>query len=110
MPMPKQLARDAYCSAPPLATTSIRPPRLSREQEARSPRAPLVAIKREVNDSSFESVEFIVDDLEGLEDVKPPIKVEFDPRQVRAGLAGLWIRPPQLVRLNVFKRSSSPRP
>ena len=62
-----------------------------RDQEARGPRAPLIAIKREVTELSIKSVEFIVD----IEDEKPPIKVECDPRQVRAGVAALSIRPPQ---------------
>ena len=92
MPMPKQLTRDTYCSAPPLSSVSLRPPQLSREQEARRPRAPLVLVKREVEESSIESVEFYVDDEE---DEKPPIKVEIDPRQLRAGVASLTIRPPQ---------------
>ena len=94
MPMPRQLARDAYCSAPPISTSSLCPPRLSRKIEARRPRAPLVAIKREVQESSIESVEFFVDeDLEDL-NIKPPIKVEIDPRQVSVCVAGLTIRPP----------------
>ena len=90
--MPKQLMRDAYCSAPPLSSVSFLPPRLSREQEAGRPRTPLVLVKREVKESSIESVEFFVDDEE---DKKPPIKVEIDPRQLRAGVASLMIRPPQ---------------
>ena len=89
--MPKQLTRDAYCSAPPLSSISLRPPRLSRDQEAQRPRAPLVNIKREVCESSIESVEFVVNN--DPEDVKP-IKIEFDPRQIRAGVAALAIRPP----------------
>ena len=95
MPMPKQLERDAYCSAPPLKMSSIRPPRLTHEQEAHRPRAPLVTIKREVNESSIESVEFVDNNLEDFIDVKPPVKVEINPRQLRAGVAGLSIRPPQ---------------
>ena len=93
MPMPKQLQRDAYCSAPPLSTSSLRPPRISREQEARRPRVPLVVVKREVEKSSIKSIKFFVD--YDYEDVKPPIKVEVDPRQLRAGVASLTIRPPQ---------------
>ena len=84
--MPKDLRllpRDAYCSAPPLHS-SVRPPRLSRDVEAKSPRAPIIEVKREVT-SSIESDDF---------KVKPPIKVEQDPRQVRVGLAALAIRPP----------------
>ena len=86
----KQLDRDAYCSAPPLSTTSLRPPQLSREVEARRPRTPLVESKREIS-SSIESVEFIVDEEF---DVKPEVKVELDPRQLRRGLAALAICPP----------------
>ena len=93
MPMPKRLTWDAYCSAPPIPTISIRPPRLTRDQEARRPRAPLVTIKREVTESSIESVEFVVDN--DIKDEKPPIKVECDPRQVRAGVAALSIRQAQ---------------
>ena len=76
----KQLDRDAYCSAPPLSTTSLRPPRLSREVEARRPRTPLVETKREIS-SSIESAEFIVDEDF---DVKPDVKVELGPRQIRS--------------------------
>ena len=92
MPMPKQLERDAYCSAPPLFTMTLRPPRISREAEARRPRAPLIIVKREIESSDIESVEFVVNDNE--EDVKPPVKIEVDPRQLRAGIATLSIRPP----------------
>ena len=86
----KQLDRDAYCSAPPLSTSSLRPPRLSREAEARRPRAPIIEVKREIT-SSIESAEFIQDEDF---DVKPPVKVELDPRQLRAGIVALAIRPP----------------
>ena len=82
----KQLDRDAYCSAPPLSTSTLRPPCLSREAEARHPRAPIVDVKREVG-SSIESVEFVLDDEF---DVKPP-KVEIDLRQLRRGIAALTI-------------------
>ena len=68
----KQLDRESYCSAPPLSTSSLRPPRLSREAEARSPRAPIVETKREVM-SSIESAEFVQD-----EDFD--VKIEVDPR------------------------------
>ena len=92
--MPKQLQRDTYCSAPPLSTSiSLQPPRISCEQETRRPRAPLIEVKREIGESSIKSVKFFVDD--DYEDVKPPIKVEVDPRQLRAGVASLTIRPPQ---------------
>ena len=52
----KQLDRDAYCSVPPLSTSTLRPPRISREVEARRPRAPLIKVKREV-ESSIKSAE-----------------------------------------------------
>ena len=85
----KQLDREFYCSAPPLSTSSLRLPRLSREVEARCPRAPIVEMKREVT-SSIESAEFVQDkDF----DVKPALKIEVDPRQLRVGLAALAIRP-----------------
>ena len=86
----KQLDRDAYCSAPPLSTSSLHPPRLSRETEARRPRAPIVETQREIT-SSIESAEFIQDEDF---DVKPQVKIEVDPRQLRAGIAALAIRPP----------------
>ena len=95
MPMPKQLTRDAYCLAPPLKTTTIRPPRLSRDAEVRRPRAPLRPVKREVDSSEIDSVEFVIDNAD--EDVKlaaRPVKIEQDPRQVRLGLAAISIRPP----------------
>ena len=88
--MPKnlqQLDRDAYCSAPPLSTSSLRLPRLTRETEARRPRAPIFEVKREVT-SSIESAEFVQDEDF---DAKPPVKVELDPRQLRAGIAVLAI-------------------
>ena len=75
--------------APPLSTSSLRPPRISRKAEARRIRAPLIKVKREV-ESSIESAEFIVD--EDFE-VKHPVKVKLDPRQLRAGIAALAIRP-----------------
>ena len=81
MPMPKQLQRDAYCSAPPLSTTTLRPPRISRDMEVRRPRAPLVVVKREIDSSEVESVEFVVDDEFAI-DLKPQLKV--DPRQLAA--------------------------
>ena len=85
----KQLDRDAYCSAPPLSMSTLRPPCLSREAEVKRPRGPIFGVKREVG-SSIESVEFVVDEEF---DVKPP-KVELDPRQLRAGIAALAIAPP----------------
>ena len=68
----KLVGRDAYCSAPLLLTTSLRPPRLSREMEARCPRAPLANTKREVTASFIESAEFVLDEEF---DIKPDIKV-----------------------------------
>ena len=53
MPMPKKLERDAYCLAPPLYTTSLRPPRISREAEARHPCAPLIIVKQEIESSEI---------------------------------------------------------
>ena len=69
--MPKnirQLDRDAYCSALPRSTSSLRPPRLTSEAEVRRPRAPIITVKREVT-SSIKSAEFIVDEDFN---VKPP--------------------------------------
>ena len=88
MPMPRQVRWDAYCSAPPLSITTLRPPRISRDIEVRRPRAPLVIVKREIDSSEVELVEFVVDD-EFKIDVKPQPKVVLDPRQ----LAALSIRP-----------------
>ena len=87
----KQLDREAYCSAPPLSTLALRPPRLTREAERTRPRAPIHApadCKAEI--SSLESVEFVADEDY---DLKPEVKVELDPR-MRAGIAALAIRPP----------------
>ena len=86
----KQLDREAYYSAPPLSTSNLRPPRILRDVEVRRPRAPLIEVKRELT-SSIESAEFIVDEEFEL---KPPIKIEIDPRQLRAGIPALAIRPP----------------
>ena len=86
----KQLDREAYCSAPPLPTSALRPPRLTREAEAVRPRAPIHApldCKAEV--SSLEYVKFVADEDF---DVKPAVKVELGPR-MRAGIAALAIRP-----------------
>ena len=93
----KQLSREAYCSAPPLLSTSLRPPQLTRETEGR-PRAPLRApigkqeVKAEI--SSIESVEFVKDEPV---DVQPDVRnIPWDPRQVsdplQVGLAALAIR------------------
>ena len=92
----RQLSREAYCSAPPLPSFSIRPPRLTRDSEASRPHAPLRTpvgeVKAEI--SSIESVEFVEE-----EDVKPDIKfgIPFNPRQrddpLQASLAALAIWP-----------------
>ena len=95
MPMSSKLALcDAYCSAPPL-TSSFRPPRLSRAEEARRPRAPLRVVKREVRESEPDSVEFAVDVNDEV-DVKPDIrvKIERDPRHLTARVAAITIRQP----------------
>ena len=77
----KQLSREAYCSAPPLQSSDIRPPRLSRDCEARRHRAPFDApfleIKAEV--SSIESVEVDVGSFDELEDVKPEAQIRLNP-------------------------------
>ena len=88
----KQLERDAYCSASPLSTSSLRPPRISREVEARRPLAPLFEVKREIK-SSIDSAEYIVDEEFAI-DAKHPVKIEVDPCPLRAGIAALAIRPP----------------
>ena len=78
----KQLSREAYCSALPLPSSNIRPPRLTRDIEARGPHAPLDAsfleVKAEV--SSIESVEFGVEAFNEIEDVKPEVGIRLDPR------------------------------
>ena len=87
----KQLDREAYCSAPPLSTSTLRPPRLTREAVAVQPRAPVHApLECKVEILSLESVEFVADEDF---DVKPAVKVELDPR-MRVGIAALAIRPP----------------
>ena len=60
------MSREAYCSAPPLPSTAIRSPRLTRESEAARPRAPIRApfgeeVKAEV--SSIDSVEFVAEEF-----------------------------------------------
>ena len=94
----KQLSREAYCSAPPLPSTAICPPRLTREKEANRPRVPIYAafdkVKAEV--SLIKSVEFVADGFDEF-DVKPDIEAPFDPRQfgdpLQVRLAALAIRP-----------------
>ena len=101
MPLSSRLVlRDSYCSAPPLAS-SLRPPRLSRAEEARCPRAPLRDVKVEVFESE-ESVEFVVDEEEFERPVmceqpvkcERPYKIELDPRQLTARIAAIAIWQP----------------
>ena len=95
MPMPKQLQlRDAYCSAPPLRTSTLRPPRLSRDEESRRPRAPLRPVKREVRESSeVDSVKYFIDDSDA--EVKPAVRpVKEEAGGIRVGLAAISLRPP----------------
>ena len=89
----KQLCREAYCSAPPIPTSSLHPPRLTRETELCRSRAPLqteLFVKREV--SSIESVKFEAEEFKP--DVKP-FSIPFDPRQrddlLQVGIAALTI-------------------
>ena len=86
------LDSSGYCSAPPLTTSSrvLLPPRPTRAEEARRPRAPLRAVKAEVRESE---VEFVVDDEE-FEDIKPDVKVKLDPRQIVARVTAIAIRQP----------------
>ena len=90
-PSPVQNLAQSHCK---VAKSQSRKVAKSQSRKVRRPRAPLVIIKREVGESSIESVKFIVDeDNEKFEDVKP-VKIEADPRQLRAGVAALAIRPP----------------
>ena len=90
MPMSSKLVlRNAYCSAPPL-TSSLRPPRLSRAEEAPRPR-----------ESEADSVEFVVDEeiewpVQCEQPVKceRPYKIKLDPRQLTARIAAIAIRQP----------------
>ena len=73
--MPRQVKWDAYCSSPPLKTTTLGPP---RDAEARRPRAPLGPSSGKFNHWRW-SQSFVVDD----EDIKPeaePVKIKVDPR------------------------------
>ena len=79
----------SYCSAPPLRTSShlLLPPRVSRAQEARRPRAPIRETKREVRESEPDSSEFAIgqgDEVDIKPDIKPDIRpgVTLDPRQL----------------------------
>ena len=91
MPMPKQLHRDAYCSAPSLSTTTLQLPRISRAQEARRPREPLIVVKREVAESSIESVEFVVDDGEGGDRPSPAQGRRCGPPHPAAAVSHVYI-------------------
>ena len=94
----QQICREAYCSSPPLTSTSLRPPRLTPETEAGRPRAPLrtpvADVKAEI--SLIESMEFFADKVDDVKDVKP--RIEFDPRQIgdplQVRIAALAIRAP----------------
>ena len=89
----KQMSREAYCSAPSIAST-LRPPRLTRDIECRRPRAPLCKPHFEVK-AEISSIESYEDVPEEKPDVNPAIP--FDPRQrgppLQAGIAALAIRP-----------------
>ena len=76
------LRDSSYCSAPPLTTSSLvlLPPRLSRAEEARRPRAPLRAIKAEVRESEPESVEFVIDEEDNKRPVKQEVAIKIEPR------------------------------
>ena len=66
----------------------------------------VVIVKREIDSSEVESVEFVVDD-EFTIDVKPQPKVELDPRQ----LAALSIRPtPSSASTSSGKGAAAPGP
>ena len=98
-----KFSREAYCSAPPLpsSSSSIRPPRLTRESELRRPRVPLRTPEVKAEISSIESVDFEANEFDVKPDVKPDILL--DPRQtegsLRIGLAALAIRPSSLSSL-----------
>ena len=87
----------SYCSAPPLETYSrlFLPPRLTRAQEARRPRAPLREVKREVRKSKLDSAEYAVDASDEA-DIKLNIRpvIMSDPRQLTARIAAIAIRQP----------------
>ena len=87
---------EAFCSAPPLRTSShlLLPPRISRAQEARRPRAPIREVKREVRESEPNSSEYAIG-ASDVVDVKPDVKpdVTVDPRQLSFRVAAVTIRP-----------------
>ena len=104
---------DAYCSAPPLTTSShlLLPPRLTRAQEARRTRAPLCDVKPEVRELEADSVEFVVD--EDDEEIKPDIrqpKIEPDPRQLTVKIAALAIRQPTSAASTSSEEAQRPGP
>ena len=112
----KQLSREAYCSAPPLPSTSLRPPQLTRETEAGRSCAPQrVPVGEEIKAkvSSIESVKFFKDEFE---DVKPDVRpaIPWDPRQVgeplQANLAALAIRAPSSSSLTEEGATAAPGP
>ena len=87
---------EAYCSAPPLRTSShlLLPPRITRAHEARRPRAPVREVKREVRESEPNSSEYGIGSSDVI-DVKPDVKPEvaLDPRQLTVRVAAVAIRP-----------------
>ena len=83
---------SSYCSAPPLISSHL-PPRLSRAEEARRPRAPLRTIKAEVRESEADSADFTFKDEDVNVDVKPVIVP--DPRHLSARVAAISIRQPE---------------
>ena len=102
--------RESNCSAPPIAS-SLRPPRLSRAEEALRPRAPLIVVKAEVRDSETSSVEFVVDeeDCERPIKVERPIKIKPDLRQLTACIAAIAIRQPTLAASTSSEEAQGPR-
>ena len=86
---------EAYCSAPPLRTSShlLLPPRITRAQEARRPRAPVQEVKREIRESEPNSSEYGIGASDVI-DVKPDVKdIVMDPRQLTVRVAAVAIRP-----------------
>ena len=109
----KQLSREAYCSAPPIPSSSLCPPRLTREREQCRPHAPLRKPQAEFfvkGEVSSESVE----DVECKSDVKFEPRIPFDPRQrsdqLQAGLAALAIRPSSSASSADEKTPTAPGP
>ena len=102
--------RDSYCSAPPIAS-SLRPPRLSRDEEALCPPAPLVVVKAEVRELETLSMEFVVneEDVERPIKVERPFKIEPDPRQLTARIAAIAIRQPTPAASTSSEEAQGPR-